>query len=197
MGRREGQGGLVFEDVEFDGVGAVFRAVVVDGDLFARLNVSQGAEFLDLTSGVVVAGVGGVGVVVERAVAKGKGDGALAVFKDILRQKTAVFAFKDFFGRYDQQWDSFKDRPEGDQLLCKDATAFAFDSFDFNQRGGGKFHGFSVFSFQFSVVSCQLSVFGFQFSVFGFRWAVWGFQWAGGGGRGGVGVKWVLGADGR
>ena len=49
--------GSAVDDVEFDGIGAVFCAVVVDGDFFTGVDIAEGAELFDLSSGVVVAGV--------------------------------------------------------------------------------------------------------------------------------------------
>ena len=56
-GRGDGGGGSAVDDVEFDGIGAVFCAVVVDGDFFTGVDIAEGAELFDLSSGVVVAGV--------------------------------------------------------------------------------------------------------------------------------------------
>ena len=49
--------GSAVDHIEFDGISSVFCAVVVDGDFFTGLDIAEGAELLDLSPGVVVAGV--------------------------------------------------------------------------------------------------------------------------------------------
>jgi len=50
--------GSAVDHIEFDGISSIFCAVVVDGDFFTGLDIAEGAELLDLSPGVVVAGVG-------------------------------------------------------------------------------------------------------------------------------------------
>src|SRR4051812_40134815 len=82
-------------DIEPDGRSTPGGAVVVDRDLLARRDVPDRGELLGPGPDIVVAGVGPERVVVERAVAEGKGHLPFAPGEAVVRKARLLQALRE------------------------------------------------------------------------------------------------------